>query len=360
MGRDTKLAVVVAVVFIGAGVWYLASDGGEGAKEPSQDSGATPKVVADKPAGPAKPTTPRVQPRQPSQRLTDARPTGAPTTRPVTARPRPLPAPSPLAASPASEPRTETVSSPSASPGPVPSPVRRPQPAPTDSMVPVGPAVADTATPRSATIGTLAADPVITPATRPAGETAGPVRHPLARRADEPATVTSAAIAPATPAAQTKVHTIAAGDTFSGLALKYLGHVKYTTEIVKANPGLDPTRLRLGAKVKIPTLPAAASQPAVAAGASPAASPATGARGPIVAAPAVRAAPRPVPADRAYTVKAGDAWYGLAQRFLGDGNEWPRLFELNKERLSGNREVLPAGVVIELPRDAKIPTTTTN
>ncbi len=186
-------------------------------------------------------------------------------------------------------------------------PVYRPQPAPTDSSVPVGPVVADTATPRPAPIGTLSADPVITPATQPAVETAGPVRHPLARPADEPA-VSAAAIAPAAlvaPVAETKVHTIAAG-------------------------------------------------------ASPAPSPTTGVRAPIAAAPAVRSAARPVPADRAYTVKAGDAWYGLAQRFLGDGNEWPRLFELNKERLSGNREVLPAGVVIELPRDAKISTTTTN
>ncbi len=361
MGRDTKLAIAVAAVFIGAGVWYMASGSSNSGTESAKDSTVAAKPAADKPAEASKPKSPQGQPtvakpkpapgvqgRPRTEGLTNARPEGAPSA----ARPRPLPAPAPLAAAPGE--RSEVVSSPSPDARPTPGPAQpgyRPQPAPTEV------AVAEPSTLRPAGVGTLRPEPLTGTATQPAHEIAGPVRHPLARPTTQPSAVTAAPVAPAT---QAKVHTIAAGDTFSALALKYLGHVKYTNEIVKANPGLDPARLQLGAKVKIPTLPeatapptVATTPPAVAAGPSPAAPGAV--TSPIAPrATAVRPTPRPIPADRAYTVKQGDAWYGLAQRFLGDGNEWPRLFELNKERLSGNREVLPAGVVIELPKDAKV------
>jgi hypothetical protein len=89
----TRTGDCVAVVFNGAG--SVSGFGcGVGAKEPSQDSGTTPKGVADKPAVPAKSTTPPYS-RVAFSASGDARSTGAPTTRPAPP-PRPLPAPSPL------------------------------------------------------------------------------------------------------------------------------------------------------------------------------------------------------------------------------------------------------------------------
>ena len=59
------------------------------------------------------------------------------------------------------------------------------------------------------------------------------------------------------------------------------------------------------------------------------------------------------PPERSYTVQPGEGWYTLAQRFLGNGNDWPELYELNRERVSNNPHLLRVGTVIELPLDAK-------
>jgi nucleoid-associated protein YgaU len=164
--------------------------------------------------------------------------------------------------------------------------------------------------------------------------------------------------------AETKmtVHKIAPGDTFSHLAKKYLGDVKYANLIVKANPKLDPNRLQLGAEVNIPALVEPTETVRTAdgervttatpgTGASTTSSDASGSdSGGSVA---IRRSPPdrtpPVPADRAYTVKEGDSWYQLAEKFLGSGSEWPRLYELNRERVANNQRNLRPGTVIEVP-----------
>ncbi len=139
-----------------------------------------------------------------------------------------------------------------------------------------------------------------------------------------------------------KTYTIKRGDTLSALAAQYLGHARYAGQIVKANPGVHPRRLRVGMKLKIPT---GAGQPT----ASRPSSTATG------RAAAVVESARPVPKDRAYTVKTGEGWYDLAERFLGQGSRWPELFEMNKDRVPRNPNILPRGTVIELPK--KVATT---
>lgn len=141
------------------------------------------------------------------------------------------------------------------------------------------------------------------------------------------------------------VHQIQPGETFSALAVKYLGHAKHTDLIAKANPSLDPHRLFVGAKVNIPARP---EESAPALEASPSA---------IARAPAPADAPRdataytppPIPDDRRYVVQAGEGWYDLARRFLGDGNRWPELLELNRDRVPRDPRLLKVGAVIELP-----------
>jgi len=47
-------------------------------------------------------------------------------------------------------------------------------------------------------------------------------------------------------------HTIRKGETLWSLATKYLGHGRRWTEIVDANPGLQPKRLPIGKTIRIP------------------------------------------------------------------------------------------------------------
>ncbi len=48
------------------------------------------------------------------------------------------------------------------------------------------------------------------------------------------------------------VHTVTKKDTLWSLARKHLGNPKRWSEIVAANPGLDPHKLKIGQKIKIP------------------------------------------------------------------------------------------------------------
>ncbi len=195
-----------------------------------------------------------------------------------------------------------------------------------------------------------APDPAPTPSmtiTTPEPVAVAPTPAPLAPS-------TGLAAAPTTrpaDAVNMTIHQIKSGDTFSGLAIQYFGHAKYTSLISKANPDLDPRRLQLGAKVKIPappiasatTRPATGDSTAVMASPSPLTGPAVPGRA------AVREQAPPVPADRAYTVKPGEGWSELAARFLGDGTRWPELYELNRERVARDPHGLQAGAVIEVP-----------
>lgn len=136
---------------------------------------------------------------------------------------------------------------------------------------------------------------------------------------------------------QTTEHVLQPGETFTSLAIKYLGGARHVALIAKANPGKDPRRLHVGSKIKIPAAPAVAAVP----------QPADTAKTTSVVSPEPAA---PVPPDRAYKVKAGESWQDLAGRFLRDRARWTELYELNKERVPRNPERLPNGTVIELPK----------
>lgn len=148
---------------------------------------------------------------------------------------------------------------------------------------------------------------------------------------------------------KTTIHVVQKGDTLSGLALKYLGSVRHAALIAKANPNVKPTRLMIGAKLKIPTMAAPTTAPATAGPTSARNTPLVRAGQPAPATPA------PVDPARAYTVKPNDSWTGLARQFLGTDN-WTELYELNKDRFPKNSRMLRPGMVLEVP--PKPPTST--
>jgi LysM repeat protein len=158
---------------------------------------------------------------------------------------------------------------------------------------------------------------------------------------------------PSTP----KVHVVQAGESYSSISSKYFGSPRYAGLIEKANPGKSARKLYVGAKVNLPPAPAGATttQPSAvtATAAKPAVEPKSGKNAKVapVAEPAAPIAP-----DRAYKVRAGEHWTDLAQRFLGNSNRWPELYELNKERVAHNPHALKSGTTIELPAGVKVTT----
>jgi nucleoid-associated protein YgaU len=70
-------------------------------------------------------------------------------------------------------------------------------------------------------------------------------------------------------------------------------------------------------------------------------------------APAATPAPeRPAPASTAgvYTVKSGDSLWKIAKHHYGDGNQWRRIYEANKDTIKDPDLIYP-GQELRLPAD---------
>ena len=140
---------------------------------------------------------------------------------------------------------------------------------------------------------------------------------------------------PAPPPPRALTHVVQKGEVLSEISKKYCGTSRKWRDIQKANDGLNPRRLQVGMKLKIPPLAQVMSVGGVAAAASP--PPALSVTG--------RAAPA---AQRTYTVKKGDTLYDIARKVYGDGTRFKDIQAANRRLLSGHRYLQP-GMTLVIP-----------
>jgi LysM repeat protein len=65
-------------------------------------------------------------------------------------------------------------------------------------------------------------------------------------------------------------------------------------------------------------------------------------------APPPEPAAAPSPATRSYTVQAGDTLSKIAKQFYGNANEYPKIFEANRDKLS-NPDKIQVGQELVIP-----------
>lgn len=53
-----------------------------------------------------------------------------------------------------------------------------------------------------------------------------------------------------------------------------------------------------------------------------------------------------------YTVKPGDSMWAIAQQYLGNGNDWMKIYEANKELIGGQPDLIHPGYVLKIPAKA--------
>lgn len=120
------------------------------------------------------------------------------------------------------------------------------------------------------------------------------------------------------------VYVVQAGDNPSTIATRFYGHEKHRDLIIEANPGMDPTKLRIGQKLVIPKMP-----PEVAATTRS-------------AEPAVKLAPKP--GQRVHVVRLGDNFSTLAREYYDDASLYPAIEkanpDVNPRNLSVGQEIL--------------------
>ena len=137
-----------------------------------------------------------------------------------------------------------------------------------------------------------------------------------------------------TAAAAAKSYTIREGDTFAAIAKTEYGKRSLGEQLAKFN-GLNPSKLKVGATIKLPAIteldPTAT---AVAAN-----DPAPG-------------APTASSKYRMYKVREGDNLYRIAERELGAAGRWQELQSVNSDLLKGSDQLTP-GTQIKIPVEGR-------
>ncbi|HZN64019.1 MAG TPA: LysM domain-containing protein [Tepidisphaeraceae bacterium] len=143
------------------------------------------------------------------------------------------------------------------------------------------------------------------------------------------------ATTPATTSGGVREHTVQPGETLSSIALATYGESRHYLAIEKANPDLDPKRMRPGMKIKLPD-PAAVKAEVSARAVGPARQTATQQQATIDPA-------------REYRVQPGDSLYKISLRLYGRGDKADALYQANRAAIGDDSARLKVGAVIKLP-----------
>ena len=134
-------------------------------------------------------------------------------------------------------------------------------------------------------------------------------------------------------------YTVLAGDSLYAISQRVLGSPKYVAAIQKANPKVDPRRLRVGQVLNIPDV-SGASTPATRPGIS------------RPAGESGRDASTGLGVGKTYKVQPGDTLRKIAIKQYGNAKMWEKIYALNREAIGSSPANLRAGMTLRLPEGA--------
>jgi nucleoid-associated protein YgaU len=164
------------------------------------------------------------------------------------------------------------------------------------------------------------------PASGPAPSTSPVAINPPAAPRTSPAPSSPAVVPASTPGSVT--YTVRSGDTLSTIAGDFYRDTRKWTVIASANPGLDPSKLKVGQVIKIPTEGAIARQATTV---------------------PERASAAAKPGDKFHTVSKGETLAAIAERYLGNKSAWKRLYEANRDSIGSDPAKLKVGTRLVIP-----------
>lgn len=116
------------------------------------------------------------------------------------------------------------------------------------------------------------------------------------------------------------------GDSLASIWRDLTGSERGWEQLQQANPGLDPSRLKIGQVLKVPDWKSAA-------GASKPASPVSA----------------PTATTGSYTVQSGDTLSTIAAKVYGESKLWKRIYDANKDAIGSDPGALKVGQSLRIP-----------
>jgi nucleoid-associated protein YgaU len=138
-----------------------------------------------------------------------------------------------------------------------------------------------------------------------------------------------------------RTHVIQKGETFASISRTVYGDGKYYLQILRANPGLEPSALKPGTRINLPELASAgesrtsnrSSHSAGQAGANGVAS---------------------IDHKTQYKVESGDSLYKIAEKLYGDANKVDAIYDANKQAIGPDPRKLKLGMILKLPEQPTV------
>jgi nucleoid-associated protein YgaU len=137
-----------------------------------------------------------------------------------------------------------------------------------------------------------------------------------------------------TPTATETTHTVASGETMSSIAKRYFGSENKWTLIAKANPSVDPSSMKVGAKLRIP------SQGAVTL---------AGGSGTTVTPKSSGSTPGATAGGGNHVIASGETLSSLARKYYGSTKHWRKIYEANKSTIGSDPAALKVGQSLVIP-----------
>lgn len=134
------------------------------------------------------------------------------------------------------------------------------------------------------------------------------------------------------PSGQPRTHVIQQGENYSTIAQAAYGNSSYYPHLIRANPNIDPKKLRPGMTIVIPDLSHVVARPSdtpqLASDSKPA---------------------QTIDEKREYRVQPSDSLYKISLKLYGKAEKVDAIYELNKDQIGPNRSHLKVGTILKLP-----------
>ena len=135
-------------------------------------------------------------------------------------------------------------------------------------------------------------------------------------------------------AGKQRTHVVQKNETLSTISTAAYGNANYYPHILRANPGLDPKRMKVGTTIVLPDVASVKPEATVGAGAEQKAS--------------ATSTPQ-LDATKEYKVQPNDSLYKISQKLYGKSDLSNKIYELNKDTIGPDPAKLKLGTILKLP-----------